>query len=343
MDFKNCFGTKNISFTLLVLFLIFLLVKMTDIALLLFGSYVISAAINPVINKLARKIPRTAATLIMIAVVSLITLGVFIPIIIMSFNEISDFLNQLPRQIDNIQNFISNFKIGGQSIAQYLNLETVLNNSSSIAKEVIDKSINITIGIMGVVTILVTVGIIVFFLSNDRAEIKSFVLKLFPVNLRERTSQIIDDLEIKVGGYVTAQILSIAIVGVVVAICLLLMKVEYAVFLGFISAVLDLVPVVGPVLSGVLILLVAFPRGGLVCVLSIGALLLAQFIENNWAKPYFFSKYMDLHPLVVIFSFVVAAKFLGVVGVIIAPAIAAVVVTLFDEIYIKTMNDEVNN
>ena len=68
--------------------------------------------------------------------------------------------------------------------------------------------------------------------------------------------------------------------------------------------------------------------------------LLGQFIENNWAKPYFFSKYMDLHPLVVIFSFVVAAKFLGVVGVLIAPAIAAVVVTLFEEIYVKTMNDE---
>ena len=110
--------------------------------------------------------------------------------------------------------------------------------------------------------------------------------------------------------------------------------------MGFISAILDLVPIVGPILSGVLILLVSFPKGWIICILAIGSLLLGQFIENNWAKPYFFSKYMDLHPLVVIFSFVVAAKFLGVVGVLIAPAIAAVVVTLFEEIYVKTMNDE---
>lgn len=340
MDFKNFLTPKNISFTLLVLFVIFLLVKMTDIALLLFGSYVISAAINPFIDKMSEKMPRTAATIIMILIVSLITLGVFIPIIVMSINEISDFLNQLPRQIDNIQNFIDNFKIGGQNVAQYFNLETVLNNSSSIAKEVIDKSINFTLGIMGVVTIIVTVGIIVFFLSNDRQEIKTFILKLFPKNLRERTSQVVDDLETKVGGYVTAQILSIAIVGIIVAISLLIMRVEYAVFLGFISAVLDLVPIVGPVLSGVLILLVAFPKGWVISILAIGSLLLGQFVENNWAKPYFFSKYMDLHPLVVIFSFVVAAKFLGVIGVIIAPAIAAVVVTLFEEIYVKTMNDD---
>ena len=188
-------------------------------------------------------------------------------------------------------------------------------------------------------TILVTVGIIVYFLTNDRDDIKKFALKLFPSHIRPRASEVIDDLEAKVGGYVTAQILSISIVGIVVALFLLVMKVDYAIFLGLISAILDLVPVVGPLLSGVLILLIAFPKGWIVCVIAIFSLLLGQFLENNWAKPYFFSKFMDLHPLVVIFSFVVAAKFLGVVGVLIAPAIAAVVVTLFEEIYVKTMND----
>ncbi len=342
MDIKNCFTAKNISFTILILTILFLLVKMTDVALLLFCSYVISSSINPFVDKMQEKMPRALATVIMITLITLITLGVFIPIIIMSVNEIKDFLNQLPQQIQNIQHFLDTFKIGGQDISQYLNIDTVLDNSTNIAKEVIDKSINFTLGIVGVLTILVTIGIIVFFLTNDREEIKNFSLKLFPKTMRNRASKVMDDLETKVGGYVTAQILSITIVGIIVAVCLLIMRVEYAVFLGFISAILDLVPIVGPVLSGVLILLVAFPKGWLICTLAIGSLLLGQFVENNWAKPYFFSKYMDLHPLVVIFSFVVAAKFLGVVGVLIAPAIAAVFVTLFEEIYVKTMNDESN-
>ena len=49
---------------------------------------------------------------------------------------------------------------------------------------------------------------------------------------------------------------------------------------------------------------------------------------------------MDLHPLIVIFSFVLAAKLIGVIGVVFAPAIAAVIVTLFDEIYVRIMNEE---
>jgi len=339
MDTKHFFTIKNISFLLLILFVIFILFKMTDIALLLFCSFVITSAINPIVDKLSKKIPRPSAVAIIITAIIFITLGVLIPIFVMAFNEIKEFLNQLPIQIDKLQSFIANFKIAGQNIASYLNIDTVLQNSSNIAKQVIDKSINITIGLFGVMTILVTLGIIVFFLSNDREKIKNYILKLFPYNLRKRTSEIMDELEAKVGGYVTAQFLCITIVGIIVALTLLILKVEYAVLLGFISAILDLVPVVGPVLAGLLIFLVAFPKGWLICILAVCSLLIGQFIENNWAKPYFFSKYMDLHPLVVIFSFVIAAKFLGIIGVVIAPAIAAVLITLFDEIYIKTMND----
>lgn len=339
MDFKKSFTVQNIYFTALVLFILFLLVKMTDIALLLFCSYVIASAINPFVDKLSEKMPRAYAVTLMIVLVTLVTIGIFIPIVIMSVNEIKEFLNQLPQQINNVQNFVNNSKIAGQDVSQYLNFDTVLNNSTTIAKEVIDKSINFTVGFVGVLTILVTVGIVVFFLSNDRDKIKEFALKLFPQKIRLRASKIIDELETKVGGYVTAQLLSITTVGIIVAVVLLILRVDYAVFLGFISAILDLVPIVGPILSGVLILLIAFPKGWIVCLIAIGSLLLGQFVENNWAKPYLFSKYMDLHPLVVIFSFVVAAKFLGVVGVLIAPAIAAVFVTLFEEIYVKTMNE----
>ncbi len=339
MEFKNIFTLKNIIFLLFILFIIFCIVKMTDVALLVFASYVISCAINPLINKLSEKMPRTAATLLMITLITIVTLGVFIPIIAMSVREIKDFVTQLPHQVEHIAAYLDSLKIGTQSLSDVFNLDDGLTNSTQIFQQIIDKSINFTVGVVGVFTIIVTIGIIVFFFSNDRDKIKESSLKLFPVQFRENASRIMDDLETKVGGYVTAQILSISIVGIVVAVVLAILHVPYAVFLGFISAILDLVPIVGPILSGVLILLVAFPKGLLIIILSIGSLLLGQFLENNWAKPYFFSKYMDLHPLIVIFSFVIAAKILGVIGVLLAPAIAAVIVTLFEELYIKTMNN----
>ena len=140
MDFKNSFTVKNVSFFILILLILFFIIKMPDITLLLFCGYVIACAINPFVDKMSEKIPRAAAVTVMITVITLVTLGVFIPIIVMAFNEIRDFVNQLPQQIQNIQQFLDTLKIGGQDIAQYLNIDTVLNNSTMLAKEVIDKS-----------------------------------------------------------------------------------------------------------------------------------------------------------------------------------------------------------
>lgn len=340
MDFKSCFTKTNIYFFLLILFCVFVLVKMTDIALLVFCGYIIFAAINPVVNAMSKKIPRLWASIIMIAVIGLVVLGIFIPIIILSVHEIKGLASQLPSQLENLQAFLKTIQIGDQSLNEILSIKQTWGTSSEIAGDVIEKSINITIGFIGLLTILVTMGIMVFFFTNDRDKIKDFSIKLFPANLKNRASEVIDDLELKVGGYVAAQVLAITIVGVLVAIGLSILHVNYAVLLGFVAAVSDLIPIVGPFICGFLILFAAFPNGWVTAVLAIFVLLLAQFVQNNWAKPYFFSKYMDLHPLVVIFSFILAAKFLGVVGVIVAPAIAAVVVTLFDEIYVKNMNCE---
>ena len=55
-------------------------------------------------------------------------------------------------------------------------------------------------------------------------------------------------------------------------------------------------------------------------------------------RPLVFGKFLKLHPIVIIFAFLISAQFLGVVGVILSPAIAALIITLFDEIYLKTIN-----
>lgn len=315
---------------------------MTDIALLVFCCYIIFAAINPIVNKLSEKIPRTWASVIMLTVVTLAVIGVFIPIIALSVHEVKEFAAQLPSQINSIQTFLGKYTFNGQSLNDMLSMKNTWGSNTKIAGDIIEQSINLTLSLFGVMAVLVTMGIIIFFFTNDRNKIKSFSLKLFPERMRERASEVIDDLEIKVGGYVLAQMFSMIIIGIIVAIGLGLLRVDYAILLGFIAAVSDLIPIIGPIICGILILLAGASNGWVIGILAVLVLVIAQFIQNNWAKPYFFSKYMDLHPLVVILSFVIAAKFLGVIGVIIAPALAAVVVTLFNEIYVKNMNDESN-
>ena len=127
-------------------------------------------------------------------------------------------------------------------------------------------------------------------------------------------------------------------VAIFTAIGLMTLKVEYAVLLGLVAGLLDIVPIVGPTLALILGLLFALPQGWLVVIGVVIVYLAAQWISNNFIRPFVFGKFLDLHPIIIIFAFLIAAQFLGVWGVILSPAIAALLLTLFDELYLKTIN-----
>ena len=78
--------------------------------------------------------------------------------------------------------------------------------------------------------------------------------------------------------------------------------------------------------------------GGLTLLLIIVIFAIAQIAENNLVRPYIFGKFLDLHPLIIFLALFITAQYLGVVGVIFAPAIAATVCVLIDELYIKNIN-----
>ena len=104
------------------------------------------------------------------------------------------------------------------------------------------------------------------------------------------------------------------------------------------TAILDLIPIVGPAIALVIILLVVFKLGLVKICLAVAVFAFAQWAENNLVRPYVFSKFLNIHPLIIYFFLFITAQYLGIIGVIFAPAIAATVCVLIEELYIKTIN-----
>ena len=142
----------------------------------------------------------------------------------------------------------------------------------------------------------------------------------------------------KVGGYVRAQILSMAAVGIMMALVLVILGVEYSTLLGLISGILDIIPILGPTIALGVIILVAYPAGIVKIILIIAGFLLVQQISNYVVRPVLFGKLMELHPLMIFLALFLAEQFLGFWGVILSPAIAATICVLIDELYIIPMN-----
>ena len=196
--------------------------------------------------------------------------------------------------------------------------------------------------ILDIVTVIVTMGVIIFYMLNEKNLIQDSVILVFPPKFKEKAKEVYELIEQKVGGYVMAQILSMSSVAIITALGLIALKVEYAILLGFIAGVFDIVPIIGPTLALLLGIICASQQGISSIILTVLIYLSAQWVSNNFVRPLVFGKFLDLHPVIIIFSFLISAQFLGVWGVILSPAIAALVLTLFEELYIKPINENVS-
>jgi predicted PurR-regulated permease PerM len=117
-----------------------------------------------------------------------------------------------------------------------------------------------------------------------------------------------------------------------------------ALVLGLIAAVFEAIPFVGPLLSGVPALLLAFGEGGMTPLWVVIAYVAVQVFEGNVSTPLIMAHSMKLHPVAVIFSMFLCVVAFGALGVLVAAPLVAIVTILHDELYRKrflpTVTDE---
>lgn len=340
--FENLFhkyiSAKNIIFFIIaILFLVFI-TKIKDVAILFFASYVIACSLNPLVDKLSKKIKRSAAAGVVIGSVVLIIGAFFVPLISMAGHEIKSFINHIPQFIDFVKEFIISTPIINKSQLAQVDLADFISSTSGITSNFVNKSINISVNFASALIYLLAALIIIYYFMADKEDVKKGYLSLFPAQLKTRANEIIETISKKIGGYVIAQIATMTSVGIIMTIGLLIIKVDYAILLGLITAVLDIIPVVGPALALLICLITAIKAGPIALALVFVVFAIAQVAENNFVRPYIFGKFLDLHPLIIYLFLFITAQHLGVVGVIFAPAIAATVCVLIEELYIKNIN-----
>lgn len=318
---KKISNSQNIIFMLGAVIYIICLFTITDIALMLFATYVVACALNPLVDKLEKRFNRNVAAAIIFGGFVCGILLMFLPIIIIGGKELAHLAVQYPQYVDKVKDFIMTSPV----VQEFANSGGLVASLTSISKG----------GLYLFVAIIFT-----YYLMADRNKILSTVFRFFPKHSREKISEIYNISEEKLSRFVSGQFIASASVGLIMMIGLLFLKVDSAIILGCISAVLDIVPVVGPAIALVICLAVTYKLGWTVLILTAVIFAIAQIAENNLVKPYVFGKFMDLHPIVIYIFLFVCAKYFGVVGAIFAPAIAADTCVFIEELYLKNMDKD---
>lgn len=336
--FNKYITPKNIIFGIIsILFLVFI-TKIKDIAILFFAAYVISCSLNPLTDKLAKKLKRGTAAGIVVVLSVLVILAFFVPIIAMAGHEIKSFVEHIPTYAENLKHFASSIPFLNKTELANIDITNFLSTAGGVTTQFLNQSINISINFASSIIYFIVALIIIYYFMADKDKVRAAYLSLFPTEMKEKAKDIVSTISQKIGGYVLAQIATMTSVGIIMTLGLLLSGIEYALLLGLMTAILDIIPVVGPAIALVICLITTFKSGALAMTLVCVVFAVAQLAENNFVRPYIFGKILDIHPLIIYFFLLVTAQYLGVIGVIFAPAIAATVCVLIEELYIKNIN-----
>lgn len=337
--FKEFLTVKNILFLVSIIILLFIIPKISGILLLFFASYVIACALNPYVEKLqSKKMNRALASTLVISGSTACVIAVFLPIFLIAFKEIKTFTKLIPAKIQMLTDYLVNLNIFGLSIQDIFDKGFQFNQTTDIAQNIFNQSWTFTMALGEFFVLALAITMIVFYLLLDKNYLKDKFIELFPQNLKEKALTILKSISMKVGSYIRAQIISMLAIGIMVTIYLALMGIDYAVLLGLISGILDIIPILGPAIALAVIVLVAYQFGMTKVIIAVILFLVVQQLSNYIVRPFLFGKFMKLHPLTMFFALFVGQQFLGLWGVILAPALAATVCVLIDELYILPIN-----
>jgi predicted PurR-regulated permease PerM len=183
-------------------------------------------------------------------------------------------------------------------------------------------ALSVTRSVITVVAATVTIVFLTFFMLLEGRTWVERVYSLLPAGSEERWRRVGDELYRTVGGYVTGNILISVIAGTSATIVLVIMGVPYAVALGLLVAVLDLIPLAGATIAGVIVVGVAFLHSVPAGIVLLVFVIVYQQLENHYLQPVIYGRTVQLSPLVVLVSVLIGAALAGILGALAAIPVA---------------------
>jgi predicted PurR-regulated permease PerM len=194
-------------------------------------------------------------------------------------------------------------------------------------------AISVTKSIISLIAAVVTIVFLTFFMLLEGKTWMERIYGLLPEDSQPRWRAVAHDIYRTVGGYVTGNIVISLIAGASITVVLLIVGVPYAVALGLLVAILDLIPLAGATIAGIVVAIVAFLHSIPAGIVALAFFIVYQQVENHVLQPVIYGRTVQLSPLAVLVSVLVGAELAGILGALAAiPVAGAIQVVLRDQL-----------
>lgn len=189
------------------------------------------------------------------------------------------------------------------------------------------------------VIFLTVIPVLVFYYLKDYDNLKGYVKRFVPEKYESRMSRMVHAVDESLGNYIRGQLLVCLFVGLSSWIAFQLLGLDYALLLAIVMAVTNIIPYFGPIIGAAPAVAIALTISGQMVLFVVLAILVIQVIEGNLLSPYIVGKSIDIHPVAIIFALLLGGQLFGVIGLIIAVPLLAVLKVVVTETLIFRRND----
>ena len=338
------------SYFKLVVILITLLIVWTlrDFLLLIICSLVISNIVCNLSNQIQKglKIPRSISLFLVLAVISVIIFTIFILVLPPFIKEFNEILVDIPNGLSKINilintnlNKFNNLFYGEQSenvidIFSLINNVVTIPDVSTIAKaiqESFKNLINIAGNLGSGLLRLIFVLAVSLMISIEPKQYKENVLLLIPKNYRNKFRNILEKCNIALANWTFSMVISSLSVGLLSLIVLSILDVKYVVSNALIAMVLNIIPNIGPVISGIFPISIALLDNFWKPLAVLGSYVIIQNIESYIIMPSIMKKKANLLPGLTLISQFGFTFIFGPLGLILSLPLAVVIQVLIKE------------
>jgi predicted PurR-regulated permease PerM len=316
--------------------LAYLVVAIGQVLVLIGLAFFLAVGLDPAVRWLSRRgIPRTGS----VALVLLAAFGVFalflafaVPLAVTQATHLAKDVPVYLRSLENHHSTLGKLNYKYHIVSR---LQKLLKGNGSSFNTVLSGG-KVVVDLIGAVILVV---ILFVYLLADLPRVKRGLYLLAPRSRRARMVLLTDEIIDRVGGYVLGDLFTSFIAGAGTLLWALILGIPYAVFLGLLVALLDLIPIVGSTIGGIIVSLIALTVSVPLAIASAIFYVVYRFLEDYVLTPKVMARTVAVPGVLTVIATIIGAALLGIVGALVAIPIAAGLKLLFDQVATPSLDN----
>lgn len=316
--------------------------KISMIFSFIFYGIVIAYLLVPISRWLEKYMPRSMAVILLFLAIVLGLVLFFILVVPKFIRQLTTLIERLPNFTLQIKNVIEKLQTSLENMGLPYSVQVTLNEFiEEIEKRLISvlkESMDGVLDVAGRIAGFFTVPVLSFYFIKDREYFKKVVMALIPSKARGKVLKIALQINEVLNQFIRGQLLIGATVGILNTVGFWIIGLPYAMVLGLLAGIFEIIPYFGPFLGAIPAAVIAALDSPTKLFWTIIVTILAQQMEGNIFTPKIMGAHVGLHPVYIIIVLWLGGFFFGVLGMLFAVPVTLILKIIFKNIYINIVS-----